>query len=108
MSFNDRSETEVALVALLHLIRLMGAELVAGQHRDNVELLVKAIETKLRAAKFPADMPDQDIAKGLDLAQQLLRPIWDAWFRLALAYDASGDRRRARWATRQAIKLSRA
>jgi hypothetical protein len=31
---------------------------------------------------------------------------WRAWFRLALAYDASGDRRRARWATRQAIKLS--
>lgn len=33
---------------------------------------------------------------------------WRAWFRLALAYDASGDRRRARWATRRAIRLSRA
>jgi hypothetical protein len=32
---------------------------------------------------------------------------WGAWFRLALAYDASGDRRRARWATRRAITLSR-
>ena len=32
---------------------------------------------------------------------------WRAWYRLGLAYDASGDRRRARWATRQAIKLSR-
>ncbi len=32
---------------------------------------------------------------------------WRAWFRLGLAYDASGDRRRARWATRQAIRLSR-
>jgi cytochrome c-type biogenesis protein CcmH/NrfG len=32
---------------------------------------------------------------------------WRAWFRLALAYDASGDRRRARWATRRAIRLSR-
>jgi len=31
---------------------------------------------------------------------------WRAWFRLALAYDASGDRKRARWATRQAIKWS--
>lgn len=31
---------------------------------------------------------------------------WRAWFRLALAYDASGDRRRARWATRTAIRLS--
>lgn len=33
---------------------------------------------------------------------------WRTWFRLALAYDAAGDRRRARWATRQAITLSRA
>jgi hypothetical protein len=32
---------------------------------------------------------------------------WRPWYRLALAYDASGDRRRARWATRTAIRLSR-
>jgi hypothetical protein len=32
---------------------------------------------------------------------------WTAWYRLALAYDASGDRRRARWATRRAIRLER-
>lgn len=33
---------------------------------------------------------------------------WHAWYRLALAYDASGDRRRARDATRRAIRLERA
>jgi tetratricopeptide (TPR) repeat protein len=33
---------------------------------------------------------------------------WRAWLRLGLAYDASGDRRRARAAVRQAIALSRA
>ncbi|MBI5161019.1 MAG: hypothetical protein HY996_06360 [Micrococcales bacterium] len=33
---------------------------------------------------------------------------WRAWFRLGIAYAASGDRRRARWATRQAIRFSRA
>lgn len=32
---------------------------------------------------------------------------WRAWLRLGLAYDASGDRSRARWATRRAIVLSR-
>jgi cytochrome c-type biogenesis protein CcmH/NrfG len=32
---------------------------------------------------------------------------WRAWFRLGLAYDASGDRRRARQAVRQAIALFR-
>lgn len=30
---------------------------------------------------------------------------WRAWFRLGLAYDASGDRRRARHAIREAIRL---
>ena len=32
---------------------------------------------------------------------------WRVWSRLALAYDAAGDRRRARGATRQAIALAR-
>jgi tetratricopeptide (TPR) repeat protein len=33
---------------------------------------------------------------------------WRAWFRLGLAYDACGDRRRARSSIRRAISLSRA
>ena len=33
---------------------------------------------------------------------------WRAWMRLGLAYDASGDRKRARWAVRQAIAFSKA
>ena len=33
---------------------------------------------------------------------------WRAWFRLGLAYDASGARRRAREALRQSIRLYRA
>lgn len=33
---------------------------------------------------------------------------WRAWYRLGLAYDASGDRRRAREAVRAAIRLERA
>lgn len=32
---------------------------------------------------------------------------WRTWYRLALVYDAAGDRRRARWATRRAIRLAR-
>lgn len=32
---------------------------------------------------------------------------WRAWVLLGLAYDASGDRNRARWATRRAIALER-
>jgi tetratricopeptide (TPR) repeat protein len=33
---------------------------------------------------------------------------WVSWFSLGLAYDAAGDRRRARSAMREAIKLARA
>lgn len=33
---------------------------------------------------------------------------WRTWFRLGLAYDGAGDRRRARAAVRQAIALERA
>lgn len=33
---------------------------------------------------------------------------WRAWYRLGLAYDASGDRRRAREAVRTAIRLESA
>ena len=33
---------------------------------------------------------------------------WRAWLRLGLAYDAAGDRRRARGAVRRAIMLERA
>ncbi len=33
---------------------------------------------------------------------------WRSWFRLGLAYDASGDRKRARHAIRRAIVLERA
>lgn len=32
---------------------------------------------------------------------------WESWYRLGLAYDACGDRRRARRAIRQAIALNR-
>jgi cytochrome c-type biogenesis protein CcmH/NrfG len=33
---------------------------------------------------------------------------WRAWYRLGLAYDAAGDRRRAREAVRTAIRLEKA
>lgn len=32
---------------------------------------------------------------------------WRAWYRLGIVYDAAGDRRRARSAIREAIKLSK-
>lgn len=79
MNANERGpgETAVTLAALLHLIRLMGAELVAGQHRDDVELLVKAIDTKLTSVQLPTNTVASDVVNGMELARRLIAPILD-------------------------------
>jgi hypothetical protein len=55
------------------------------------------IDPKEADKQFPAFQAEVEAAPG----------DWKAWTRLGLAYDASGDRKRARWATRQAIRLER-
>ncbi|HYI34543.1 MAG TPA: hypothetical protein VEX88_13870 [Glaciibacter sp.] len=64
------------------------------------ELPVRASGRPVRAAAdddFPRYKADVDAAPD----------DWRAWFRLGLAYDAAGDRRRARGAIRTAITLER-
>jgi cytochrome c-type biogenesis protein CcmH/NrfG len=66
------------------------------------------VESAVTASGRPVrDVADEEFPKYK--AEVEAEPeSWRAWFRLGLAYDASGDRRRARWALREAIKLSRA
>jgi hypothetical protein len=64
------------------------------------ELPIRASGRPVRASAdddFPRYKADVDAAPG----------DWRAWFRLGLAYDAAGDRRRARGAIRTAIALER-
>ena len=76
------------------LIKILGAE---GKLPDDDfptklsgrPIKVQALETFPAFQKEAEENPDS----------------WRAWLRLALAYDACGDRRRARWATRTAIRL---
>lgn len=58
---------DVALAALTNLIRLMGAELVAGRHRDDLDLFEKAVRDRLGSAPAPACSLDVAEA-GLQLA----------------------------------------
>jgi len=67
----------VTVAALLHLIRLLGAELVAGEHRDDVEFLIKAIQAKLKSTRLPKDTSRSDIEEGLLNASQLLAPVFE-------------------------------
>ena len=55
------------------------------------------VDPKAADAEFPKYQSEVEAEPG----------SWQAWLRLGLAYDASGDRRRARWATRKAIALAR-
>jgi hypothetical protein len=55
--------------------------------------------------------PDRDVAQslfsGFAEVVEANPERWQEWVRLAIAYDACGDRRRARWAMRTAIARSR-
>ena len=59
----------------------------------------------------PSGRPYRDAADGqfpeYRAAVDAAPDDWRAWFRLGLAYDASGDRRRARGALRTAMSLEK-
>ncbi len=79
------------------LVRLLGAE--GGLPVDDLPRLPSGrIDPVAADERFPAAKAEAEADPE----------SWRAWLRLGLAYDASGDRRRARWATRRAISLERA
>ncbi|MEJ3403401.1 hypothetical protein WDJ51_01520 [Rathayibacter sp. YIM 133350] len=76
------------------------------QQLDREDALpVEDLETR------PSGRPDRDAATadfGRYQAQVEAAPEdWRSWFRLGLAYDAAGDRRRARGAIRHSLRLER-
>ncbi|GAA4376699.1 hypothetical protein [Agromyces bauzanensis] len=60
---------------------------------------------------LPSGRPERAAADaafdGFRAAAEAAPESWRAWLRLGLAYDAAGDRRRARAAVRRAITLER-
>lgn len=78
------------------LLSQLGSE--GGLPVDNLPRLPSGRADPVAAdAEFPIYQAEVEAEPG----------SWRAWLRLGLAYDASGDRRRARWATRKAIALHR-
>jgi hypothetical protein len=78
------------------LVRILGE---AGQLPvdDLPRLPSGRVDAKAADAQFPV----------YQAAVEAEPESWRAWVLLGLAYDASGDRSRARWATREAIRLER-
>jgi len=109
----------VALGAALIVLPLIGAGLLAADLIFVIrgERLLRTLE---REGALPEDnLPRLPSGRPIPAAADAEFPryraeveqapeSWRAWLRLGLAYDASGDRRRARWATRTAIALERA
>jgi hypothetical protein len=71
---NEKPETTVATLALLNLVRLLAAELVVGEHRIDVERLIRAIDQKLNATPLPRGTDVNDARAGIARARELLRP----------------------------------
>lgn len=105
-----------ALILVLPVFALWAIirELVFGLQ---IERLAKQVQNEGSWPQFdfefrPSGRPTRDSADRVfesvrDTAAK--RPDdWHTWFNLGLAYDACGDRRRARAAMRKALKLNRA
>ena len=80
------------------------------------QALVRRLETEggldLGISAMPSGRPERAAAvaafPGFQAAAEAEPESWRAWLRLGLAYDAAGDRPRARIAVRRAITLARA
>jgi hypothetical protein len=87
------------IMFVVHAERLMRTMRDAGQLPEDD--LPRLPSGRPDAALADAQFPQYQAAVEADPES------WRAWFLLGLAYDASGDRPRARWATREAIRLER-
>lgn len=104
----------VALVALpLIAAWALVRELLFGHHAARLGRVLEhegALPEEQLAAR-PSGRVLRDEADALfpayKRAVEAAPEDWRAWYRLGLAYDGSGDRRRARAAIRQAISLEK-
>jgi hypothetical protein len=102
----------------LIVLPLLGAwalvvELLFGVRAERLARLLEAeggipAEGQLGLDEAGAEGEDRDAVFARYADEVREHPeSWQHWFRLGLAYDASRDRRRARWAVRTAIRLER-
>jgi hypothetical protein len=65
---------DVTTLALLNLVRLLTAELVAGEHRDDITKVLSAIDRQLSDTPLPRGVDVNDARAGIAQARELLRP----------------------------------
>ena len=70
---NEAGEIRVALASLVKMINLIGAELVVGRYREDIDVLESCIRAKL-FAHVDGVSPEQTAA-GVALAHSLVDPV---------------------------------
>jgi hypothetical protein len=63
----------VAIASLVKLINLLGAEMLVGQHRDDVDAFEQSVRAKLHA--HVQGVSAEDTAAGVALAHSLIEPV---------------------------------
>jgi hypothetical protein len=63
----------VAIGSLVKLISLMGAEMLVGKHRDDVDAFEQSVRAKLYA--HLEGVSPEDTAAGVALAHSLIEPV---------------------------------
>ncbi|MBA8816460.1 cytochrome c-type biogenesis protein CcmH/NrfG [Microbacterium halimionae] len=96
----------IAVWALIREI-MFGARAASLGRRMEAESALPTEEVQVRASGRVLREEADALFPAYRAAVEQAPEDWRAWFRLGLAYDASGDRRRARAAVRTAITLER-
>ena len=65
--------TTVAMASLVRMISLLGAELLVGRHRDDVDLFEQCVRAKLHAHVEGVSI--EATAAGVALAHGLIEPV---------------------------------
>ncbi len=69
-------DTKVTVAALLHLVRLLAAEMVVGEGpRLEVERVIAAIDRRLNDTPLPGDTKLDTARSGIQQARELLMPV---------------------------------
>lgn len=115
----DSNGVAKAIGAAYLVLPLIGAwamvrELLFGARTEQMARILEA-EDGLPVDNLPRTPAGRIIREGADQEFELYRAEaeaapadWRSWFRLSCAYDAAGDRKRARASMRDAVKLFRA
>jgi hypothetical protein len=70
---SDAGEVRVALASLVKMINLLGAELLVGKYRENIDVFETCVRAKLFANVEGATA--EETAAGVALAQSLVDPV---------------------------------